>query len=168
MFTLSVKRGMGQPTEKPNLPPIQDFSSQTLSESDGMFLNVEHAVLYDGDTVTQIKADNPLLIRFLNFCVYSLDTNTLGFSQGYITENDVPRNAERRLEIVFSGEPRGKTDVSFGSYTFALVTENILYMRNDNQSYADDVTWFMMIPYYNSYYNTDLPTNILEYAGFYD
>ena len=87
--SLPVKQDSGLLVQIPDLPKIEDFSGVSYEEFSTMYPPVESAVLRFGGDETPIAADDPRLIRLLNFLLYSESNWLTSTQQSYVPAEDI-------------------------------------------------------------------------------
>lgn len=97
----------------PNVPRIEKFSGKAYEKYEYHFSPVESAVYVYNGTEIAIEADDPRLIRLLNFLAYSDEKDLSWWLQGYEYEDEINvflASDVPRLEVNFIEEP-----LTFGS-----------------------------------------------------
>lgn len=162
------------------IPVMEEFSSDVIEKRKNPFANVVSATLYKNGKVTKFDANDPRIIRLLNFMTFSDEDPIQSYYilGGFLDKGDYEYAAGNsfRLELCFDHTyDSGDSYITLSEFDRAIITEDTVYLiMTPDQSLPNHIGWIKeysiictgWFPYQKHFAKTNVKFDILAYAGF--
>lgn len=182
ILILIALSGCGEkPTTGPcGLPKLESFSGEQYEEYALVFPPVVSVTYRYGGQETEIAADDPRVVRLLNFIAYSWERELTHYRHGYVENDEFLQILNKdipMLKIVFDNEPFQSEEDGVANVPEILILEYtfLLYPYHDYENSPEESWAEEYYPYgaliVDAYMEGRVDSieqgfNILEYTGF--